>query len=159
MSEQTETPALGPLDPAGQQPNGNLPKVGGRIRFTSENARFFCEKSHAKRRANRPQPAPTLEPVAEQSAQDFADRRLSRVRAQLDELDDLMASLARRRRPDTKKLKELAEATARLQVQEQQLAGRPGPGTLRPGTRIRDDQPRLMPPEGAQPLLGPRRAG
>ena len=159
MSGQTETPAVVPLNPAPRGPNGDLPKVGGKIRFTSEIARIYAERAHAARRANRPQPAPTLEPVAEQSAQDFADKRLSRVRAQLDELDNLMASLARRRRPDTKKLKELAEATARLQVQEQQLAGRPGPGTLRPGTRTRDDQPRLMPPEGAQPLLGPRRAG
>ena len=149
-----------PPTTATEQRSEQLPRVGGRIYFTKETARLFAARGLKKRwnnRAPKPPPLqPAPQPVAEQQA-DFAQVRLARVRAQLDELDKVMQKQARRARPDSKKLKELADATARLQVQESQLAGRPGPGTLKPGApRAREDQPRLQPPLGVMP--GPRRA-
>jgi hypothetical protein len=68
--------------------------------------------------------APGLPPAEPQS---FISKRLARVRAQLDRLDALLANAT-----EPKAIKELADATTRLQAQEQQLAGRPGPGTLKP---------------------------
>jgi hypothetical protein len=49
------------------------------------------------------------------------------VREQLDRLDALMVEEA-----DPKRLKELADASARLSAQEFALAGRPMPGSRRP---------------------------
>jgi hypothetical protein len=49
------------------------------------------------------------------------------VREQLDRVDDLMIS-----EDDPKRLKELADASARLSDQEFKLAGRPSPGSRRP---------------------------
>lgn len=54
-------------------------------------------------------------------------RRLKRVREQLDKLDGLMFEEA-----DPKRLKEYADASARLSDQEFKLAGRPNPGSRRP---------------------------
>ena len=58
---------------------------------------------------------------------DFAILRLRRLRDQLDRVDALMVG-----EKDSKRLKELADASARLSAQEFALAGRPMPGTLRP---------------------------
>ena len=68
-------------------------------------------------------------------AADYVSRRLARVRAQLDRIDELIAEAAAGRadRIDGRKLNDLAAAQARLATQEQQLAGRPLPGSRRPG--------------------------
>jgi hypothetical protein len=57
----------------------------------------------------------------------FVTRRLMRVREQLEKLDALASGVK-----DTKRLKELADATTRLSEQERILAGRPLPGSRRP---------------------------
>jgi hypothetical protein len=68
-------------------------------------------------------------------AEDYVSRRLARVRAQLDRIDDLLAELSAVKpgQVDARKLNDLAAAQARLATQEQQLAGRPLPGSRRPG--------------------------
>ena len=86
----------------------------------------------------------------------FTARRLSRVRDQLDRIDDLAAD-----ETDPKRLKELADATTRLAEQERILAGRPLPGSRRPTEdRAPRRQPRTEPaypapvvmPEPPQPI-------
>jgi TolA-binding protein len=77
-------------------------------------------------------PKDPVNPVAQAQTQPgpaitFVERRLARVREQLDRLDELFKAAT-----EPKAIKELADATTRLQAQEQQLAGRPGPGTLKP---------------------------
>jgi hypothetical protein len=112
------------------------------MRFTSQNARENAAKSQAARRANY---LATKEAIKGQSVQrppecaiaaerpvldDFSRARLSRVRRQLDRLDNMMEG-----ETDPQKLDRLASAQAKLAEQERQLAGRPLPGSLRPTGR------------------------
>jgi len=60
--------------------------------------------------------------------EDFRIRRLVRVRKQLAKLDDMIEAES-----EPQKLDRLASAQARLAKQEQELAGRPLPGSRRPG--------------------------
>jgi uncharacterized membrane protein YccC len=69
-----------------------------------------------------------VKPIVEQTiVSDFQTVRLTRVREQLDRIDSMLST-----EEDPKRIKELADATARLQEQERQLANRPMPGSLRP---------------------------
>ena len=105
--------------------------------FTRENAREKALKGNAVRWSRpRPIPPPPEPPaipaivspsIAEPQRDEFQARRLKRVREQLDRVDDLMIS-----EDDPKRLKELADASARLSDQEFKLAGRPSPGSRRP---------------------------
>jgi len=65
---------------------------------------------------------PTLAPEEE-----YRIRRLARVRAQLEKLDDMIS-----KERDPQKLDRLASAQSRLSAQEFALAGRPMPGSRRP---------------------------
>ena len=105
--------------------------------FTRENAREKALKGNLVR-WSRPRPIPPPPeppaipaiippPIAEPQRDEFQARRLKRVREQLDRVDDLMIS-----EDDPKRLKELADASARLSDQEFKLAGRPSPGSRRP---------------------------
>jgi hypothetical protein len=115
--------------------------------FTPETARLAIVKSQAARKANRQRDRERLalatkalelilETAAESPVQtppispptdEFIQRRLARVREQLVRLDGMLSEAT-----DSKVIKELSEALSRLQDQEQKLAGRPGPGTLKP---------------------------
>jgi hypothetical protein len=95
--------------------------------FTRENAAMLGQKGAIARWAKPPEP-PLPETIA-QMTEEFADRRLMRVREQLEKLDALAAG-----EKDTKRLKELADATTRLSEQERILAGRPLPGSRRPSS-------------------------
>ena len=76
----------------------------------------------------------------------FAKRRLARVRAQLDRLDDELAECSLE---DSKRIKELTDAQLRLSEQERILAGRPLPGSRRPAAerapRLGDSAPAYEP--------------
>jgi len=112
-----------------------------RVLFTKETAAAMARKSHAPGSARfkpfilppsqlpQPIPQPASTPATSPPAppQDFISTRLSRVRAQLDRLDQLLSIAT-----DTKAIKELADATKRLQDQERELSGRPLPGSRRP---------------------------
>ena len=80
---------------------------------------------------------------------DYVARRLARVRAQLDTLDDLIAAEMASGKPDAQRLDRYASAQARLATQEQQLAGRPLPGSRRPG---KDRGARPGPTSEVEPL-------
>jgi hypothetical protein len=98
-------------------------------RFTRETAAIASIKGNASRWSRpRVSQAPAAIPeIVPELANDFALRRLNRVREQLDKLDALASG-----EKDTKRLKELADATTRLSEQERILAGRPLPGSRRP---------------------------
>lgn len=102
----------------------------------------MARRSHAPDSA-RNRPVIEQKPIVEQpqpteTVQDYTSIRLTRVRLQLDRLDAMAAE-----ETDTKRLKELADATSRLQEQERQLAGRPLPGTLKPSTRAVAQRPAI----------------
>ncbi len=68
-------------------------------------------------------------PETATTGDEFAKLRLRRVREQLDKIDAMAFE-----ENDPKRLKELADASARLSDQEFKLAGRPSPGSRRPPT-------------------------
>lgn len=101
--------------------------------FTRENAAIMSAKGNLARwsRPRQPAeppaiPAPVPQPIPE-APETFAARRLKRVREQLDAIDALMLN-----EDDPKRLKEYADATARLSAQEFDLSGRPKSGSRRP---------------------------
>ena len=101
--------------------------------FTAENAAIYARKSHAPDSARNqiPVPKPVLA-VAVQSAepsQSFAENRLKRVREQLSRIDNEIETCEL---DNSKRLKELADASTRLSEQERILDGRPMPGSRRP---------------------------
>ena len=81
--------------------------------------------------------------------------RLSRVRRQLDKIDEMIAS-----EPDPQKLDRLASAQMRLAEQERQLSGRSLPPTIRPAKSSSkrpppsiQDQPEPVRASTVQPAL------
>ena len=114
------------------------------MRFTPLNARENAAKALASRRANYlaakeaingqslQQPPPPAMAAESPAADQFSRARLARVRAELTRLDDLLKA-----ETDPVKLDKLASALSRLAEQERQLAGRPLPGSLRPGPEKR----------------------
>jgi hypothetical protein len=97
-------------------------------RFTSENASYYAKLSHKATSARYVQPV-EVDTQAEQ-ADEFRRLRLSRVRAQLTQLDKMIAE-----ETDAQKIDRLASAQSRLAEQERLLTGTPLPGSLRPGGR------------------------
>ena len=88
--------------------------------FTKENAREYNRKAIAAREA--------AKAAARLVAENYAGDRLKRVRAQLAKVDAMIEQ-----EDDPQRLDRLASAQARLSVQEFALAGRPMPGSRRPG--------------------------
>ena len=105
--------------------------------FTRENAAILGKqgaiarwsKPRPKAPSAIPQIAPPIPQNIAQPLADYAERRLNRVREQLDKIDAMAFE-----ENDPKRLKELADASARLSDQEFKLAGRPSPGSRRPPT-------------------------
>ena len=123
----------------------------------------------AKARWSKPkaEPAPVILPpppviMAEPQRDDFQSRRLKRVRDQLSRIDTELESCDL---DDSKRLKELADASARLSDQEFKLAGRPSPGSMKPTgpgkaitSRSHDDAAPWVPtiaPDPAPPVQPP----
>jgi hypothetical protein len=106
-------------------------------RFTSANAKQMAARSLATRRATKmererqPAPAPVQTDPSATGESSFPRLRLMRVRGQLTRLDVMMMEESTKKTPDTKKLKELADAAHRLQEQERILDNRPLPGSRR----------------------------
>ena len=106
--------------------------------FTAETARAAAAASVASRRAAAQRiPPPTIFTVQPATTiattipalDEFQARRLMRVRSQLSRIDTELETCSLK---DSKRLKELTDASARLSDQEFKLAGRPSPGSRRP---------------------------
>jgi nuclear transport factor 2 (NTF2) superfamily protein len=85
----------------------------------AENARKAVAAREAKRLAKRALPSVSIDP--------YVNKRLARVRAQLEKIDAMMGEEL-----DPQRLDRLASAQARLSAQEFALANRPMPGSFRP---------------------------
>jgi hypothetical protein len=117
--------------------------------FTSANAKEMAARGNAaKARAKRQRE----ENIAKANAiatlppdEIYKNRRLVRVRKQLERLDDMME-----RERDPQKLDRLASAQARLSVQEFALAGRPMPGSRRPAREKPARRPCFVEPLDAE---------
>lgn len=105
--------------------------------FTKENARLFALRGVAARARNKAQAAidrlkpPPLPPLPEAilaaQAALFCEKRILRVRKQLDSIDAMIAQ-----ETDPQRLDRLASAQSRVSEQERILSGRPLPGSQRP---------------------------
>jgi hypothetical protein len=105
--------------------------------ISAANAREMAARSHESRRARTLlakteglDPAQTTAAIPADSSpalEDFALRRLARLRKQLDRLDAMVEG-----ETDPQRLERLASAGFRLAEQERVLANRPLPGSRRP---------------------------
>jgi hypothetical protein len=103
-------------------------------RFTSANAREMADKGREARRQRLLQLRQTIDTLVESPTVDFHAKRLARVRVQLDRID---SELERCSLSDSKRIRDLTDAQLRLSEQERILAGRPLPGSRRPGREVR----------------------
>jgi len=105
--------------------------------FTKENCRFYSAQGTAKKRLLKAQRLalkllpPPLPPIPEsilatQTAL-FCEKRIARVRKQLEKIDAMISQEL-----DPQKLDRLASAQSRVSEQERILSGRPLPGSRRP---------------------------
>jgi len=108
--------------------------------ITCANARQLAAKALIARRANRERQRnldqriadltaklTALTPVPREQLSGYVEQRLTRVRKQLDRLDDLLS-----KETNPQRLDRLASAQYRLSEQERILSGRPLPGSRRP---------------------------
>lgn len=101
--------------------------------WTAEQAREMARRSHlptSARFRKHPQPSQDQPQLAHDA--DYQDRRLARVRVQLNQLDEAITRETSKVQPDGQRLNWLAQAQDRLSEQERILAGRPLPGSRRP---------------------------
>lgn len=105
--------------------------------FTVETAREYQAKAVKARLAAKiankqatPQPSQAIPQDPPQVTDTYIERRLSRVREQIDRLSDMLDE-----EEEPQKLDRITAAIERLSKLEQTLAGRPLPGSLRPVER------------------------
>ena len=115
---------VGVMETATQPVQPSVESTLKAYRINAGNASSFGKLSADKRRANKALRLANAVPGADS----FVYARLIRVRAQLERVDAMLAV-----ETDAQKLDRLASAQARLSVQEFALAGRPMPGSRRPG--------------------------
>lgn len=115
--------------------------------FTKENASFYAAKSADVRRQTIEEAKLAIETASLDPAIDYSQRRLARVRLQLDNVDNDIAIESKS--GDSKRLKELCEAQARLNAQERELSMRPAPGTTKPPTQRSTKASAFNPPPPA----------
>lgn len=99
-------------------------------RITAETAAKFHALNAEKRKTRLEKIRRARE--ADEIPSDWVQDRLRRAREHLARLDKLFEAEASKAKPEAKTLKEYADAMARLQTQEQQLSGRPLPGSRKP---------------------------
>ena len=114
----------------------------------SQTARELAAKSHEARRRNKElRELAELEEqnkalmVPQTSSESYVDKRLTRVRAQIDMLSDMLEA-----EQDPQKIDRLANAITRLSGLEREYANRPLPGTLKPSSKPTQTRPRTVEP-------------
>lgn len=117
--------------------------------WTREKALEMARKGNLIRWSRpRPEPVPpataALESPAQSPAPGFADLSLSRTRAHIHNLHQVLSVELCRNRPDAQQVNWLCKSLAELAELERRLAGRPMPGSLRPSAPA--PQPAARPP-------------
>src|ERR1051326_9250266 len=107
--------------------------------FNHQNAREMARRSNEVQRERRRNTLTAQPSCHADNFPEYASRRLTRVRRQLDRIDRLMMT-----ENDPQKLDRLASAQTRLREQERILSGRPLRGSLRPAKASATHQ--LSPP-------------
>ncbi len=111
--------------------------------FTRENAAECARKSHEPDSARfLPKPEKIPAPIIEESCTDdalhdaekFRHEAKLRTREQFRKLQDKIDDVLDRRELDVKAMRDLADASLKLESVEQRLSGRPLPGTLKPSS-------------------------
>lgn len=111
------------------------------MKFTAETAAFYAKKSHEPDSARfTPKPAngdkaKPAETIVVPAIDDFRSKVLARTRKQMAMIQKKMEEQLNKDVLDSKVLKELTEAFARLETVEQKLSGRASPGSLRPTSK------------------------
>ena len=106
--------------------------------FTAQTARLAAQRSVAsraiasQRRKEQPKAEPLPKPAAVQAVDDYAQAVLERTRTQLDLVAQRITEELESDMPDTRRLRDLADAQHKLSEQERILAGRPLPGSKKP---------------------------
>lgn len=110
-------------------------------RFSAANAKEMAARSHLLRKQRVQELRLAANPVPLPADDSYVERRLSRVRQQIEVLSDMLESES-----DPQKIDRLASAIARLAEYERQLANRPLPGSRRPAPeRVAKPQFRIEP--------------
>jgi hypothetical protein len=110
--------------------------------FTRENARTMAVRGHQLRKQRLEELRIAANPVPLPADNSYVERRLARVRQQIENLSDMLES-----EKEPAKLDRLASCLARLSEIERQLANRPLPGSRRPAPdRSRNHFVPLPPP-------------
>lgn len=100
------------------------------IQFTRENASEMARKGNLIRWSRERAKADPVQ-FAQTESEDFREKRLSRVRAQLQAVDRAIEKELGKRDLDASQLDRLASAAIRLNEQERQLSNRSLPPTLK----------------------------
>lgn len=125
MAETTTLPAISPQPPAAEsQP----------WRITSSNASTLAKLSWQKRRERAASKADLPAPAqSDTQPSDYVVMSLTRVREHLARIDGLLSKAT-----DTQDIERLSRSRRVLGQAEQELAGRPLPGSRRPGKEQRE---------------------
>lgn len=99
--------------------------------FTSESAKAASALGHQKR-WHSPRRSALARELTAQNAQIFIATALTRVRKQIESVQDKLDSMLHNGRPKPKNLRDLANVLKELEGVEARLSGRPLPGQLRP---------------------------
>ena len=133
------------------EPQNHTASNHARYLFTVANAREMQARAVAARKLRKElanNPPATRTPVAPaKPVLSHPERRLARVRKQLDLLDNHMSELLKTKTPDFQAVERAARAVAALSELEQKLDGRPNPGSRRPREERRPARPVMPDPE------------
>lgn len=99
--------------------------------FTSESAKAASALGHQKR-WHSPKRSALARELTAQNAQIFIATALTRVRKQIEAVQDKLDTMLHNGRPKPKNLRDLANVLKELEGVEARLSGRPLPGQLRP---------------------------
>lgn len=127
--------------------------------ITLANARELAAKSHEARRQKTlaRQQLPELHAMPEKQEQiaedDFREVAKLRVREQFKKLQDKIDDVLDRRELDVKAMRDLADASLKLESIEQKLSGRAGPGTLKPSNKPQSRRQLSDPEPSPEPIL------
>ncbi len=117
--------------------------------ITPQTAKEMAARSHQARNERIEKLRIAANPVPLPADDSYVQRRLYRVREQIEMLSTMLDN-----EDDPQRIDRLASALARLSETERQLAGRPLPGSLKPSSPRQQRQVGPVAPQAIQPVVG-----